>query len=594
MMSHDEISCFLHDFIVLKSKRPLRWPKSNGGEVRMRMRRTHAFILALAILVLPIAVATPARAALPDMSLCSAGTPTVPCVQQISVVHSGTTTDVFTHSSNTWGEVWPGSGMWTMYSSVHSGNFVTGDTINATFDMGPKSDPATYQYYSMYTAGDGQAFTIDTSGSDVIVSYSVVAADMSWMTDGNVCNVIACADNLVADYDSTAMITQIMPIDGVGKPLGYSGSWMSSNAQSTRLFWEADEFGFQAASPHFKHSPSSAIANGFFKMFLPRNTLTSVFSAPDITASTFADLMRFGDTVGGVGTNLTGSATITDVDSGILISYPNMHYSAHDLTLTRAIVTWAPTNASVTGSSGSISPSSAATTNGDGAITYAVASPGSTGCSVDSSSGLITYGAAGSCRVTALSSATAKYASASKDVTFVISAPAPLGGAPSSGTGNPPTSTQSATPTVTPAPSSTPTMAPGPTPAPTMLVVGNPTVGFRPAGSISVLSQSSANRLAPTRVVLPPGGSLRAAPHVEATLNRPISLRLNGLNPSQALNFRIKVGQRYVSLPNTWVNQNGFTTLPAFTIARSGSYVVALIEPQTGATRYLKIRVSGT
>ena len=83
-------------------------------------------------------------------------------------------------------------------------------------------------------------------------------------------------------------------------------------------------------------------------------------------------------------------------------------------------VTWSPTT-TLNLSDSPHSPTSSATTSGNGAITYSVTSAGTTGCSVGSSTGVLTYSAVGSCTVRASAAATSQWGAASKSVTFVIS-----------------------------------------------------------------------------------------------------------------------------------------------------------------------------
>jgi hypothetical protein len=95
-------------------------------------------------------------------------------------------------------------------------------------------------------------------------------------------------------------------------------------------------------------------------------------------------------------------------------------------TITRATqtITWAPTTA-LDLSATPATPSSIATTSGDGTISYSVTNAGATGCTVNSSTGVITYSAEGNCVVRASASQTSTYLSATRDITFVISAPTP-------------------------------------------------------------------------------------------------------------------------------------------------------------------------
>ena len=84
------------------------------------------------------------------------------------------------------------------------------------------------------------------------------------------------------------------------------------------------------------------------------------------------------------------------------------------------IVTWAPTTALLTTASPA-TPSVAASALGSAPITYAVTSAGTTECTVNPSTGVLTFTTAGSCEVTATAAATADYLTATKAVTFVIS-----------------------------------------------------------------------------------------------------------------------------------------------------------------------------
>jgi hypothetical protein len=87
-------------------------------------------------------------------------------------------------------------------------------------------------------------------------------------------------------------------------------------------------------------------------------------------------------------------------------------------------VNWAPTTA-LSLSDSPATPSVLAATNGGGAITYAVTSAGTTDCTVNPSSGVLTFTAAGSCTVRATAASNSNWSSGSKSVTFVISGSSP-------------------------------------------------------------------------------------------------------------------------------------------------------------------------
>ena len=103
-------------------------------------------------------------------------------------------------------------------------------------------------------------------------------------------------------------------------------------------------------------------------------------------------------------------------------------------------VTWSP-NLSLNVGSSPHTPSSLASTSGNGALTYSVVSAGTTGCSVASNTGVLTFSSAGSCTVRATAAATNSHLQGSVDVVFVISSSS------GSSTTVPPTSTSTPTST---------------------------------------------------------------------------------------------------------------------------------------------------
>ena len=83
------------------------------------------------------------------------------------------------------------------------------------------------------------------------------------------------------------------------------------------------------------------------------------------------------------------------------------------------VITWDPTNTTLTGENSAITPDNLATSNGTGEITYEVIDAGTSGCTVDSVTGVIKYTAIGDCVVRArAASVPGDYYSAYKDVTF--------------------------------------------------------------------------------------------------------------------------------------------------------------------------------
>ena len=83
-------------------------------------------------------------------------------------------------------------------------------------------------------------------------------------------------------------------------------------------------------------------------------------------------------------------------------------------------ISWAPTNTSAYVLDSTVTPSEPATSNSSGAITYSIQSQGTTGCSVNSGTGVISFTSAGTCAVRATVAAASPYSSGFLDRTFTI------------------------------------------------------------------------------------------------------------------------------------------------------------------------------
>jgi hypothetical protein len=109
---------------------------------------------------------------------------------------------------------------------------------------------------------------------------------------------------------------------------------------------------------------------------------------------------------------------------------------------TSQVISWSPTNTTISDGNPSVTPSTPAVVttpgSGGGAITYSVVNAGTSGCTVNSATGVITYTASGECVVRATAAAVpGTYYAASTDVrfTFTTSPPSGSGGdAPATGT----------------------------------------------------------------------------------------------------------------------------------------------------------------
>ena len=143
---------------------------------------------------------------------------------------------------------------------------------------------------------------------------------------------------------------------------------------------------------------------------------------------------------------LTGGLSATRiVASGQYFEVDNLVTSTVEQSATSSMVfvaasqtlAWAPTNTSAAVGNSPLTPNNLATvttpSSGGGTISYSVVSQGSTGCSVNSSTGAITYNAVGTCVVRATAAAVnsnPRYFATTKDVSFTIVAPPGTPGTP--------------------------------------------------------------------------------------------------------------------------------------------------------------------
>lgn len=259
-------------------------------------------------------------------------------------------------------------------------------------------------------------------------------------------------------------------------------------------------------------------------------------------------------------------------------------------------VSWAPSNTSVSGSTAILTPDVAASTDGDGAVSYSVLSAGTTGCSVDGSSGVVTFASPGTCQVQATAAATASWASGSTTVSFTLTAPAPTPTPTpdSSGGGE-------STPVVTPVVPQTTADDAGTDEMDSAdssevpVVVGVPNNPVTPTvvtpGVVLVGERAAA--ATPTRTMnKAPGPRIGRAPKVPATVGTPVSLAASGLTSGVVYSVQLKTSDGYVSVGATVADADGLAQLPVMTLTRKGTYTFAITDPTPGAVSYIKVKVA--
>ena len=167
--------------------------------------------------------------------------------------------------------------------------------------------------------------------------------------------------------------------------------------------------------------------------------VTVVWSTPASNGSTITDyLISYATSAGDTyttfadGVSTATSATVTGLTNGTAYYFKvaatnsvgtgsnSVASAAATPTLPTQTVTWSPTTALTTAQS----PNTplAASSSGDGAITYAVQSAGATGCTINSSTRVLTFTSAGSCVIRATAATTSNYLTGYIDATFTVTA----------------------------------------------------------------------------------------------------------------------------------------------------------------------------
>jgi hypothetical protein len=241
----------------------------------------------------------------------------------------------------------------------------------------------------------------------------------------------------------------------------YVGFWWSGgNSGNVVRFFDSDDnlvAEFASSEVEAKLSGSGTVTDLVDRSYSKDNYRGNPINYSSLTARPTVDTEQNGFIFTYLNLFVEGSLNITKVQfAGPGFEFDNLAFSTVQQTpedtmvkvleKTSPALTWSPTTALLLAASPA-TPSQLATKSGDGVISYAVKNAGATGCTVNSSTGVITYTAVGSCVVTATVTGTSTYLKSTKDVTITISATAPpsnnQGSGSSSSTALPPVTTQS-------------------------------------------------------------------------------------------------------------------------------------------------------
>lgn len=312
-------------------------------------------------------------------------------------------------------------------------------------------------------SGAGNTLTIDESYSTGNILRDMTTAN--WYGNGGIIGVAYGYSTTIRNAFSWGNInstgaqagTSTAGISGVG-----GGTIVMQNVytQNASIGWASSTSGIQATNV----SPGSSVtglttglwttANGSSLVNLPAPTKQLYVRVVAPTDGSYGTLSyEIVDSTGTVqnssalttlGLTITGTPTYTIDSTALKGTTYNVNYvsgltlggtnaavyslsawiATTSVTITKynQTVTWAPA-ASIAFAGGTATPSTLATSSISTTISYAVNSAGATGCSVNASTGVLTYTAAGTCSITATAAASGDYLAASTTVSFVIGSP---------------------------------------------------------------------------------------------------------------------------------------------------------------------------
>jgi uncharacterized repeat protein (TIGR02543 family) len=261
----------------------------------------------------------------------------------------------------------------------------TGQTLSLSSSFLPSGDTTLYAQYS------SQTVTFDSNLGTGVMQNQISAGPANLSA-----NAFLRSGFSFAGWNTSS--------DGTGASFADGSSYPFSISERLYAQWTAN-----SNVVTYDEAGGSSVADG---SFITGGSLT-LPSAPSRAGYSFAGWFR----AASGGSALTSPYSPPDTSAITLF--------AQWTSLPSQTVTWAPTNTSVLLSQSSVAPSSAATTSGDGSVTYTVAYAGTTGCSVNSSSGVVTYTGVGTCTIRATAASTSSYQAGSKDVVFSISSSTP-------------------------------------------------------------------------------------------------------------------------------------------------------------------------
>lgn len=342
-------------------------------------------------------------------------------------------------------EVWPSTSAGVLLNAQASAIFELNNVTNSTL----MNSPVIYSYINF--SGDRvryfDGFSVNLAGGASVVTAGNPVVLTSSTTQSN--NIITTSGNVTSEngssvtdrgfvYGTTSSPTVTDSKVSVGTGLGtFSGTTgtlpggtyyvraFATNANGTTYGSENTvTLPIVVSSQTVTWSPSNTSAT------TNANSLTPNTSASSSGTGTISySVVNAGTTGCSINNSLPPVISYTGQGDCVVRANAasNASYTAayKDVTFTISppasqTVTWAPTNTEALETAVTITPDVLAVSSGSGTISYSIHSAGTTGCAVNSSTGVLIFSSEGTCVVRATAASNGQYSSATRDVSFII------------------------------------------------------------------------------------------------------------------------------------------------------------------------------
>lgn len=316
-------------------------------------------------------------------------------------------------------------------------------------------------YNSIFVFRTPAAFTV-TAGLNIRAINGAQPSHIFWVMTGAI--TIGANVTIPGTFISPAAIT-------LGDHVVVNGSLLGTTAAAITL-------GANSVINHSTRTSLSSWSNVTKKYgdaafaATPPTVAGSIPGAFSYSSETSTIVSVSGSTLNVVGVGSTRITTTFTPSNGFLY-YSETATMVITVGIGSQVITWAPTTSILTTAT-PLTPSALATRLDTATVTYSVINAGTTACSIDSVTAVLSFTAAGSCVTGATAAATSLYDSATVSTTFVITIPTPTP-TPAPPAPPAPDPVYIAAPVVTPSPSPSPTPSPLPTPEPSPSPAPQPT-----------------------------------------------------------------------------------------------------------------------